>query len=144
MELYIGRSKSWDACTYPRVGQWPLPAEEEKALLAKYAGLLMAAFATYDLWKQNSRNLDEYFSRARLDAEKLPEKVYVVLGVHPERITWPGEWAPYRLRIELAWCSKREATPAFTSREEAQDFAQTPRASKNGSRFTVVELAVVS
>lgn len=141
MELYIGRSKSWDACTYPRVGQWPLPAEEEKALLAKYAGLLLAAFATYDLWKQNSRNLDEYFSRATLDAEKLPEKVYVVLGAHPERITWPGEWAPYRLRIELAWCSKRKATPAFASRKEAQEFASST--GKTESRFTVVELTVV-
>ena len=144
MELFIGRSKSWDACTYPRVGQWPLPAEEEKALLAKYAGLLVAAFATYESWKERYYRMDGYFNRVKLDAAELPEKVYVVLGAHPEKITWPGEWAPYRLRIELVWWSERETTPAFVSHDEARDFADDRQAARPESRFTVVELAVVN
>jgi hypothetical protein len=143
MELYIGRRKSWDACTYPRVGQWPLSVEKESALLAKYVSLLVAAYATYEIWKQHSYNLDEYFVRAEIDSTELPEKVYVVLGAHPEKITWSGEWAPYRLRIEVVWCSKRKANPAFASAKEAQDFMQECLVAKTESRFTVVELVVV-
>ena len=143
MELYIGRSKWWDGCTYPRVGQWPLSTEEETALLAKYARLLVAAYATYESWKQHSYNLDEFFAGAKLDSKELPEKAYVVLGAHPEKITWSGEWYPYRLRIEVAWCSKRKANPAFASAKEAQDFLQECLAAKPESRFIVVELTVV-
>jgi len=143
MELYIGRSKWWDSCTYPRVGQWPLSPEKEAALLAKYARLLVVAYATYEIWKQHSYNLDGYFVQATLDSKELPEKVYVVLGAHPEKITWSGEWAPYRLRIEVVWCSKRKANPAFALAKEAQDFAQECLVAKPESRFTVVELMVV-
>ena len=143
MQLCIGRSKSWDASTYPRVGQWPLSAEKEMALLASYARLLVAAYATYESWKQHFRNLDEYFVQAELDSKELPDKVYVVLGANPEKITWSGEWAPYRLYIEVAWCSKRKANPAFASAKEAQDFAQECLAAKPESRFIVVELTVV-
>ena len=137
MKLYIGRSKWWDSCTYPRVGQWPLSAEKETALLAKYASLLVAAYATYEIWKQHSYNLDEYFVRVELDSTELSEKVYVVLGAHPEKITWPGEWAPYRLRIDVY------ANPAFASAKEAQAFLQECIAAKPESRFIVVELTVV-
>lgn len=144
MELFVGRSKSWDACTYPRVGEWPMPDEEEKQLLAKYASLLVAAYATYESWKKRQYNLDEYFTQVKLEAAELPEKVYVVLGAHPEKITWRGEWAPYRLRIELVWWSERETTPAFASYNEARNFANDRQAARPESRFTVVELAVVS
>lgn len=141
MEFYIGRSKSWDACTYPRVSQWPLTAKEEVILLAKYASLLIAAYMTYEGWKQRSRNLDGYFVRVELTATELPEKVYVVLGAHPEKITWSGEWAPYRLRIDVVWW--HNSHPAFTSREEAQRCADECLISDTNSRFTVVELTVV-
>ena len=144
MELYIGRSKWWDGCTYPRVGQWPLSAQKETALLAKYASLLVAAYATYESWKQRSYNLDGYFVQATLDSKELPEKVYVVLGAHPEKITWPGEWAPYRLRIEVEVnANPTFVFPAFALAKEAQDFVQECLAAKPESRFTVVELTVV-
>lgn len=145
MELYIGRSRSWDARTYPRVGRWPLPYPREEALMIEYAELLVAAYATYDSWKQRSRNLDGYFVRAELvDADKLPEKVYVVLGAHPEKITWPGEWAPYRLRIDVEWWSERNTRPAFVSLRGAQDFFDECCAAKPTSRFMIVDLKVVS
>ena len=119
--------------------------------MVQYAELLIAAFATYERWKQRSRNRDGYFVNVKLDSEELPEKVYVVLGMYPEMITWPGEWAPYRLKIDLVWWNN--CHPAFASREEAQQCAdecfafnadiQCVRAIEADRRFTVVELAVV-
>jgi len=146
MEFYIGRSSSWDAKTYPRVGEWPLSVEEEAALMKRYASLLIAAYATFESWKRCIRGLDDGCEMVGLDAGELPDKIYVVLGAHPEKITWPGEWAPYRLNINVAKCLTHEVypRPAFVSAKEAQDYAQKCLIAEPKSRFTVVELTVVN
>lgn len=143
--LCIGRSGSWDGMTYPRVSRWPLSADEERNLLARYVNLLIMAFSTYDLWVQNwrRRSLDDYYFGVELMAESLPAKVYVVLSFCPQKITWPGEFYPYRLEIGLAWCSEREATPAFASHEEASIFAQGLAKVRPYNRYAVAELAVI-
>lgn len=146
MEIYIGRSSSWDGMTYPRVGQWPLSGDEEKEIIASYSRLLKKAFLTYEAWKQGWRNggLDDYFCGVELAGENPPEKIYVVLGFHPEKITWSGEFYPYRLRIDVSWCSERKCNPAFSSFQEADRFAKGLAKIAPNSRFAVVEIATAS
>ncbi len=143
MELYIGRSGSWDSMSFPEVHTWPLPADEEKDLIASYARLLKKAFLTYEAWKSSWRSdrLDDYFFRVEITAEKSPEKVYVVLGFHPEVISdvWAGRKYT-RLRIDMPGDHKRR--PAFASFQEAQQFAHGLAKVRADSRFAIAELAV--
>lgn len=150
MELYIGRSNSWDPMCYPRVGQWPLPEEKERQLFLKYANLLKEAYTSHARWHEAAypggyrspfgNRLDEYYQNVKLDGDEMPEEVFVVMGFHPERITWPGEFHPFRLRIEVVWWNKR--TPAFATREEAEVALRECADAKPDSRFMIAIVPV--
>ena len=158
MNIYIGRSISWDSMSYPRVHAWPLPKEEEVAILEKYSRQLSAYLSQED-WQKVARSepLDAYRFSTELvgldddeeyeEGSLIPSEVYVVLGAHPEKITWSGEWAPYRLRIDMAFNIDHDYLPdghlSFLTEEEADCFLQTCQQKQPDSRFTVVGFSFI-
>ena len=151
--LYVGRSNAWDPMCYPRVRQWPLPESEEQKILATYAALPKAAYTSHEDWQEDrrARRLDDIMWDVTLQGEALPKEVFLVMEAEPEECTWRAwdrsEWAPYRLRIDLAWYPPFEGHPhgkrlAFASREEAEQSRLECVRRKPHCRFAIVHIPV--
>ena len=146
-QLYIGLHASWDAMSYPRVNQWPLPDNEEKAIIAEYTKLPVIAYTSVEDWRKYHRSLGlyGYHTDVTFTGDSIPKEVFLIMEFTPEKCTWrawdPSEVYPYRLAIGLAWCPD-VGRRAFATLEEVESVRLEHVQRKPNHRFGIVHIPV--